>query len=244
MPEVVTGPTGSTPTTGFNSVTGASGAAKSTKPGGDLDKDAFLKLLVAQLKYQNPMSPADPNEFLGQTAQFTMVEKLEEISKAQSDLTVWQKVTAGQTLVGREVTGKSDLGTDVTGVVTGLTLGADGPRLLLADGSKLRVNDVTAVNAAPASPTTNATPTTGTAPSGTAPSGTAPAEPSGSTGTSPAPSAAPAGATPTGDQAAAPADATQPAAPSPTAPITPAPTTPGAGETEPSEDSSTDTQGV
>ena len=126
MPDALTGSSGATPTTGFNSVTGASGtAATSAKPGGELDKDAFLKLLVAQLKYQKPMSPADPNEFLGQTAQFTMVEKLEEISKAQSDLTVWQKVTAGQSLVGRQVTGKSDLGSDVTGVVTGLALGTD-----------------------------------------------------------------------------------------------------------------------
>jgi flagellar basal-body rod modification protein FlgD len=216
MPEALTGSTGSTPTTGFNSVTGASGAKPaSTKPGGELDKDAFLKLLVAQLKYQNPMSPADPNEFLGQTAQFTMVEKLEQISKAQSDLTVWQKVTAGQSLVGREVTGKGDLGTDVTGVVTGLTLGTDGPRLLLADGSKMAVADVTAVSAAPTSATRTTTPGATPTPStgASTPPATGSTTPATDGASAPTPTAGPAAVTsPTADPVAA---------PTPTVPTTP-----------------------
>ena len=40
------------------------------------DQDTFLKLLVAQLKYQDPSNPADSTQFLAQTAQFTQVEKL------------------------------------------------------------------------------------------------------------------------------------------------------------------------
>ncbi len=227
MPDPVTGATTSTPatgfptttpTTGFNSVTGASGVAKATKPGGDLDKDAFLKLLVAQLKYQNPMSPADPNEFLGQTAQFTMVEKLEEISKAQTDLTVWQKVTAGQSLVGRQVTGKSDLGSDVTGVVTGLTLGSNGPQLLLADGSKMAVNDVTQVSAPTSSPTTGTTTRPVTGPTAAPPASS----------TTPASSTAPADSVPGTETTTAPA-ATSPATGTGAAAAPSAGTTPATG---------------
>ena len=190
-----------TSSTSFNSITGTNGSiqiqAAGAKSSSDLDKDAFLKLLVAQLKYQNPMSPADPNEFLGQTAQFTMVEKLEEISKAQSDLTVWQKVTAGQSLVGREVTGKSDLGTDVTSVVTGLTLGTAGPQLLLADGSKMDVASVSKVTEPAASkPATSTTPPAGT---GSTASGSSSSTPTGGTSTAaPSTSPAPTEATPTG----------------------------------------------
>jgi flagellar basal-body rod modification protein FlgD len=241
-----TGITTTTPTTGFNSVTGASGVAKATKPGGDLDKDAFLKLLVAQLKYQNPMSPADPNEFLGQTAQFTMVEKLEEISKAQTDLTVWQKVTAGQSLVGRQVTGKGDLGTDLTGVVTGLTLGSNGPQLLLADGSKMAVNDVTQVSAPTSSPTSATTTRPATSPT-TTPTTTP------TTGASPTSSTDAGATTPTtSTPAAAPAQpateaTTTPATTSPAAGTSPAAapatgTTPSDGVTEP--DSSTPETGA
>jgi hypothetical protein len=58
------------------------------KPTNELDQDAFLKLMVAQLRYQNPMSPADPQAFLAQTAQFTTVEKLTQLTQqlADSDL--------------------------------------------------------------------------------------------------------------------------------------------------------------
>ena len=38
-------------------------------------KDTFLKLLVAQIKHQNPLSPTDGIEFLSQLAQFTGLEQ-------------------------------------------------------------------------------------------------------------------------------------------------------------------------
>jgi flagellar basal-body rod modification protein FlgD len=38
------------------------------------DKDTFLKLLVAQLKHQNPLEPADGLQFVTQLAQFTAIE--------------------------------------------------------------------------------------------------------------------------------------------------------------------------
>ena len=41
--------------------------------------NAFLKLLVAQMKYQDPMNPAQGADYIAQTAQFTVVEKLEEL---------------------------------------------------------------------------------------------------------------------------------------------------------------------
>jgi len=40
------------------------------------DKEAFLQLLVAQLKNQDPLNPADGVEFLAQLAQFSALEQL------------------------------------------------------------------------------------------------------------------------------------------------------------------------
>jgi len=39
------------------------------------NKEVFLQLLVAQLKHQNPLSPADGVEFVTQLAQFTQLEQ-------------------------------------------------------------------------------------------------------------------------------------------------------------------------
>ena len=133
---------GSTTATGATTTTSTSTSAAA----GGLDKDAFLKLLVAQLKFQNPMSPADPSSFMAQTAQFAMVERLEEISQAQSEAGTWQRVIAGQGLIGQYVTGTS-LGNEVSGLVTGMSVTSDGAVLDLQDGRTLAVTDVETVGA-------------------------------------------------------------------------------------------------
>lgn len=47
-----------------------------------LDKDAFLKILVTQLKYQNPLQPTNDTEFIGQMAQFSTLEQAQNTNKA------------------------------------------------------------------------------------------------------------------------------------------------------------------
>jgi flagellar basal-body rod modification protein FlgD len=45
-------------------------------PGGTMGKDAFLKLLVAQMKHQDPLNPMDGQQMAAQLAQFSSVEQL------------------------------------------------------------------------------------------------------------------------------------------------------------------------
>src|SRR6266705_6063419 len=73
-------------TTTATSASGGTSASTGATSGKELDKDAFLKLLVAQLKYQDPDKPADPTAFMAQTAQFTMIEKLDAMAQGQQDL--------------------------------------------------------------------------------------------------------------------------------------------------------------
>jgi flagellar basal-body rod modification protein FlgD len=89
-----------------------------------MGKDAFLKLLVAQLKYQDPSKPADGSQFLAQTAQFTQVEKLEELAKVQQDTLNAQLMVGASSLIGRTVTYTGLDGKEAVGVVTSTTLGS------------------------------------------------------------------------------------------------------------------------
>lgn len=69
-------------------VSGISGQYNSYKPNepkefkNDLDKDAFLKILVTQLKYQDPLQPTQDNEFIGQMAQFSALEQSQNTNTA------------------------------------------------------------------------------------------------------------------------------------------------------------------
>jgi flagellar basal-body rod modification protein FlgD len=50
------------------------------------DKEMFLKLLVAQLTYQDPLNPQEDKEFIAQLAQFTQVETLQNIDSSVKDI--------------------------------------------------------------------------------------------------------------------------------------------------------------
>jgi flagellar basal-body rod modification protein FlgD len=114
---------------------GAAGAAAtglSTSPaartgGADLGKDAFLKLLVAQLKYQDPSKPADGTEFLAQTAQFTMVEKLTDLADGQAQLLSAQLMLSAGTMVGKTVAYTGTDGVEHIGVVSAATIMGSSP---------------------------------------------------------------------------------------------------------------------
>ncbi len=56
--------------------------SKMRKPQGKMDKDAFLKLMLTQLKYQDPMNPMQSHEMAAQLAQFSSLEQLSNIDNS------------------------------------------------------------------------------------------------------------------------------------------------------------------
>jgi flagellar basal-body rod modification protein FlgD len=114
------------------------------QPTNQLDQDAFLKLLVAQLRYQNPMSPADPQAFLAQTAQFTTVEKLTQLTEQLAATDRMAQVATGSALVGRVVSYQLDDGTTRSGSVTSARPTQDGC-VLAIDDAEVPLDAVTAV---------------------------------------------------------------------------------------------------
>ncbi len=86
------------------------------QPAKTLDKDAFLQLFITQLKYQDPMSPMDSDQFMAQMTQFSILEQLTNLSQELSQLSRSQKVLEASSLVGRQVSVFTEDGT-VSGTV-------------------------------------------------------------------------------------------------------------------------------
>ena len=98
------GATGAASMTVTQALAGSSGSGVAAPSGTDaMGSDTFLKLLVAQLKYQDPSKPADTTAMMAQTAQFQMVEKLNQLADQNSQMLSEQQATSAIALVGRSV---------------------------------------------------------------------------------------------------------------------------------------------
>jgi flagellar basal-body rod modification protein FlgD len=144
----MTSPTSGTGATGASSEAAKAAAAKAADiakekaKGKDLgDKDTFMKLLVAQLKYQDPSKPADSTAFLAQTAQFTQVEKLEDMIGMMKG----QRMVNASGLVGKTVTYMDQLGAYQTGVVAAAKLNGDSEPTLRVGNTDVELSKVTEI---------------------------------------------------------------------------------------------------
>ncbi|HEU5038084.1 MAG TPA: flagellar hook capping FlgD N-terminal domain-containing protein [Nocardioides sp.] len=122
-----------------------------TAPGTSEDKEMFLNLLVAQLRYQDPMNPADSGEFLAQSAQFTALEKMQDVADQTAGLLAAQVSFGATGLVGRYVSYLDEKGDSHTGQVGSVTYDQSGP-MLVVDGEPVSLGQVETVSATPIEP--------------------------------------------------------------------------------------------
>jgi flagellar basal-body rod modification protein FlgD len=109
-----------------------------------MGKDTFLKLLVAQMKYQDPANPASSSEFMAQTATFTQVEKLEEIAAQNAAMLVLQEASTAGAMVGRSATYTDTDGGSVTGKITAVRLASgDQEAVAVIGGKEIPVGRIT-----------------------------------------------------------------------------------------------------
>ncbi len=83
-----------------------------------MDKDAFMKLMLAQMKHQDPTNPMQSHELAAQLAQFSSVEQMQNINTTLTDIKAGQKPTESfQALnfIGKAVSGDSSKLTRVKG---------------------------------------------------------------------------------------------------------------------------------
>ncbi len=112
------------------------------KSGSTLDKEAFLKLLVAQMKYQDPLEPTSNTEYIAQLATFS---SLEEMQNLNATMTTMQ----GANLVGKQVV--MNVTSETTGITTKVSgfveyvMRENGKTFLVIDGSPYNIDDLESV---------------------------------------------------------------------------------------------------
>jgi len=74
-------------------------AAKTTGSS-ELGQDAFLQLLMAQMKNQDPLNPTDSSQFMSQQAQFTQISELQKLNKS---LASSNQIMQASSLIGKNV---------------------------------------------------------------------------------------------------------------------------------------------
>ncbi len=114
-------------------------------PKNNLDKDAFLNLLVTQMKYQDPLNPMDDKQFIAQMAQFSSLEQMQNLNTSSLR-------SQAYSMMGRYVSStifneKKGIYEDVVGKVEGVL--SSGSKTLLRVGKKdIPIEDVEAVTEA------------------------------------------------------------------------------------------------
>jgi flagellar basal-body rod modification protein FlgD len=110
---------------------------------GELGKDDFLNLMVTQLKYQDPLQPTDDKEFIGQMAQFSALEQMQNMNTSLSNSQAFS-------LIGKHVTAntvdKKTAETKVTeGEVTSVKV-KSGKSYVVVNGEDIAVDKIVNVS--------------------------------------------------------------------------------------------------
>jgi flagellar basal-body rod modification protein FlgD len=101
----------------------------------------FLKILLTQLNYQDPLKPMDNQEFMAQMAQFTALEQSQRLNDKLDLLIANQAALQSVGLIGRTVDVTTDSG-NVTGTVTSLSLQGEQPKVSVSTSSGNVLTDV------------------------------------------------------------------------------------------------------
>ncbi len=107
------------------------------------DKDMFMKLLIAQLKNQDPEAPTSQAEMTSQISSMAMVEGMNNLNTSFSDVLKLQQLLSGEQMIGREVEYLQN-GQRTSGLVQAIEITDEGTTLTV-DGQSVPVEQVTKI---------------------------------------------------------------------------------------------------
>ncbi|MGB3416255.1 MAG: flagellar hook assembly protein FlgD [Mesorhizobium sp.] len=101
-----------------------------------VDYDSFLRLLVAQLKNQDPTQPMDSTQYVAQLATFSQVEQAVQSNAKLDQILQSSALAQADSIIGRSITSADGA---TTGTVTEVRLASSGLIAILGDGTEIPV---------------------------------------------------------------------------------------------------------
>jgi len=156
-----TSTTSTTPSTSGTSSTTSSGnttgSTNSDSKTANADYNTFIKLLIAQMKNQDPTKPMDSTEFVSQLASFSAVEqqtqtntKLDSMAQSLKNIMVDGPISRAEGYVGKYLSFTDEKGAVTAGTVQSVTIYSDGLIAKLDNGKDLLIGPgVTVMNSQP-----------------------------------------------------------------------------------------------
>lgn len=130
---------------GTNTKTAADPKAAASK--NQVDYNSFLKLLVAQMKNQDPTKPMDSTEYVAQLATFSQVEQSVQMNSRLDQILQGSALAQADAIIGKTVTSPDG---KTTGVVAEVKLYKDGIVAVLKDGKQIVINPGVTIKDTPA----------------------------------------------------------------------------------------------
>ncbi len=123
------------------SISAIGGTSNVSLQANGLGMEDFLKILLTQLTFQDPMKPMDNQEFMAQMAQFTSLEQTQQLNSKLDALLSTQASLQSVGLIGRTVDISTESGT-VTGTVSALSLSGESPSLAVRTAAGVTISSV------------------------------------------------------------------------------------------------------
>lgn len=123
-------------------VVGGTTSATDSLQANGLGMQDFLKILLTQLTYQDPLKPMDNQQFMAQMAQFTALQQTQQLNTRMDQLISTQASLQSVGLIGKTVDVQAS-GSTVTGTVTALSLSGDTPQLTINTTSGSTLSGIT-----------------------------------------------------------------------------------------------------
>jgi flagellar basal-body rod modification protein FlgD len=120
---------------------GSTLAGSETPSAAQLSQEDFMRILLAQLQFQDPLKPMDNQEFVAQLAQFSALEINRQQSERVDQLLSMQSVTQSVGIIGKKIEMKTSLGNSLAGTVKAVSLRTGEP-LLTVDVNGSMITDV------------------------------------------------------------------------------------------------------